>query len=357
MTSSTEPADPESVVRFFFEDPDDTLAGVRLHQEIARPRTGPELVRFVGSKGWLLYFPRPDVGRMEYQFELIHRDGGTELVLDPGNPLTAPGPFGDKSVVEFPEYKAPSWWDPAAPVGGAVQELELPARGLGARMRARLWTSAGATAEDVLPLLVAHDGADYAAYSSLLQFLDHFTSAGRLPPLRAALLQPLHRDQDYSASAAYARALVHDVIPALAQAAPLAHGRRMRVGMGASLGGLAMLHAHRTSPAAFGGLFLQSGSYFRQRTDAQESGFARFRRVSRFTGRVLTAREWAHPIRATISCGTVEENLANNVSVRDALVDQGYDVRFEENRDAHNWIAWRDTFDPHLLDLLTELWG
>ena len=54
--------------------------------------------------------------------------------------------------------------------------------------------------------------------------------------------------------------------------------------MGASLGALAMLHAHRRSPAAFGGLFLQSGSFFRPRFDAHEPGFPRFGRIARFVG-------------------------------------------------------------------------
>jgi S-formylglutathione hydrolase FrmB len=58
-----------------------------------------------------------------------------------------------------------------------------------------------------------------------------------------------------------------------------------------------------------------------------------------------------------MTCGTVEENLANNRAVRDALVAQGYDVYLFENRDAHNWVGWRDTFDPHLTDLLTKVWS
>ena len=36
----------------------------------------------------------------------------------------------------------------------------------------------------------------------------------------------------------------------------------VRVGVGVSLGALAMLHAHRTQPPAFDALFLQSGSFF-----------------------------------------------------------------------------------------------
>jgi enterochelin esterase family protein len=57
-----------------------------------------------------------------------------------------------------------------------------------------------------------------------------------------------------------------------------------------------------------------------------------------------------------MTCGTVEDNLANNRAVAGALRAQGYRVRFVEHRDAHNWVSWRDCLDPHLVDLLASLW-
>jgi len=42
--------------------------------------------------------------------------------------------------------------------------------------------------------------------------------------------------------------------------------------------------------------------------------------------------------------------------VRDALAARGWQVALHEHRDAHNWVAWRDTFDPWLVGLLQELW-
>jgi enterochelin esterase family protein len=118
-----------------------------------------------------------------------------------------------------------------------------------------------------------------------------------------------------------------------------------------------MLYTHRRSPATFGALFLQSGSFFRARFDKQESGFPRFRRISRFAGEVLSTEEWAFPIPVTMTCGRIEENLRNNQAVRSALERQGYEVSFVANRDGHNWVGWRDTFDPYLVELLGRMWG
>jgi enterochelin esterase family protein len=39
-----------------------------------------------------------------------------------------------------------------------------------------------------------------------------------------------------------------------------------------------------------------------------------------------------------------------------ALAAQGYDVSLEEVADLHNYVGWRDAFDPHLTALLHRAW-
>src|SRR5699024_11177609 len=125
---------------------------------------------------------------------------------------------------------------------------------------------------------------------------------------------------------------------------------------GASLGALAMLHAQRREPGCFAGLFLQSGSFFQPRLDAQESGFRRFRRITRFVRQVV--RDGHGPaVPVAMTCGAAEENLANNRGMAHALRGQGYDVSFTENRGGHDWAAWRTTFEPHLTTLLRRVWS
>lgn len=353
VEESFSPSVRDGAITFHFPDPDKKLKAVRLYQEIVRPRAGPPFDWKDGT--WTTEFPVPDAGRMEYMIELFGEDSH-EMVSDPHNPVRAPGPFGDKSVLLLSDYEEPAWVR-ATPIAGERSKVPLRARMLRTRLDIDIWAPEGTDPEEPLPLLVAHDGPEYDRYSDLTTLVAWAIDQHRLPRLRAALVPPHDRNQTYSASAAYARAFAHEILPGILAAAPTPHGRRMRIGMGASLGGLSMLHIHRRSPAAFGGLFLQSGSYFRQRYDSQESGFEKFRRISRFMGEVLAAETWAHPIPITMTCGTVEENLANNRATSEALRRQGYEVRLIENRDAHNWIGWRDTFDPHLIDLMNRVWG
>jgi enterochelin esterase-like enzyme len=217
-------------------------------------------------------------------------------------------------------------------------KLELESRALGARVAVRLWTPDGGERRP-LPILLVHDGTEYARRAGLLRLLP------RLPAVRAALADPVDREEHYAAAPRYTRALVRELLPALDAGGP-------RVGLGASLGALALLHAHRTDPAALDALFLQSGSYFRRTTDPQERGFRRFARVDRFVRGVLEADGAARPIPVTITCARDEENIENNRAVAAALERQGYDVRVHEHHGGHAWAAWRRALVPHLEELL-----
>ncbi len=343
-------------MHFTLPDPRRELTHVRLFHELRRPRAH-EFARAPRSGLWTLELPRPDADRFEYLLELTGASGARKLGADPSNPLRAPGPFGDKSVLELPGYEEPAWLTGDAPPGD-LELVELRLRPFRTTLEVPVWTATGGEATEELPLLVVHDGPEYQAYSHLLDFLDAAWADSRIPTMRAALVPPVgDRNQSYSGSAHYARVLAHELLPALAEVAPTPEGRRWRVGMGASLGALAMLHCHRVYPQTFGGLFLQSGSYFRQRSDKQESGFGRFRRITRVVGQILAGKGWFDPVPISMTCGTVEENLDNNRAVQRALRVQGYDVELLENRDAHNWTAWRDAFDPRLPELLRTVWA
>lgn len=340
----------DGTAHFAVVDAEHRYSGVRLWQELHLPG---ELLDFRRTAdGWALALQLPVVRRMEYLLELQHSDGGTETTVDPANPRTVEGAFGPHSVLELPGYSAPGWL--AAPrTPGLWSPMSVPSVTLRADVGVRLWSPASMAAEQPLPLLVAHDGPEYEQLSSLTSYSAAMIAAGRLPPHRLALLSPGDRDEWYSASPSYATALNLAVLPAI-RAAVAVRGRP--VGMGASLGGLAMLHAQRRRPRTFDGLFLQSGSFFHPRFDGHESRFGRWGRISRYVQTVLRANGSRDPVPIALTCGELEENVENNRLMARGLRAQGYDVSLTEVPDVHSYTAWRDAFDPALTDLLRLLW-
>jgi enterochelin esterase-like enzyme len=348
MTGASQVPADDGVAAFWVPDPGHRLAGVRLHPDV--PVAGGQADFRPSGDGWRLAVARPPVGRMEYLVELRYPGGGSETVTDPGNPRQVPGAFGPKSVLEFGSYTPPGWLTGLAEPG-RTQAFDLPVPALGAAIPVITWSPAGVADDEPMPLVVVHDGPEYDALASLTRYLSAGVTGGWLPRLRAALLAPGPRDRWYSANARYARALRQVVIPALTQRL----ATTVRVGMGTSLGALALLHAHCRHPDAFGALFLQSGSFFCPRFDAHERRFPYYQRIVAFVARVHRGGLPGRPVPVAMTCGTIEENLENNRVMARTLTAAGYPAALHEVPDGHNYTAWRDAFDPSLTRLLQQV--
>ena len=134
----------------------------------------------------------------------------------------------------------------------------------------------------------------------------------RIPPLRAALIQPVDRNETYSASALYAGALVRELLPGARAAS--------RRTAGGSAWGRASARSRcctRTSATRrrSTALLLQSGSFFRQRSDKQESRLPALPAHHALRRHGAARRGRRAPIPIAITCGTAEENRANNRAI------------------------------------------
>jgi len=343
----------EHTVTFRLADPERRLAGVRLVQDVRIP--GDRLGFQRGGDGWELVIDRPPVHRMEYLLELSHQNGSVETVPDPGNPRQAAGAFGPKSVLEFPGYTPPGWL--SAPVlsqpggPGKVTGLDVPVTTLDVPVSVQLWSPPDAPRDERLPLLVVHDGPEYDSLASLTRYLSAGADGNWLPRLRAALLSPGPRNLWYSANPRYSQALCTTVLPALTGRVATS----LRVGMGTSLGALAMLHAHCRHPDAFDALFLQSGSFFWPRFDSHEQRFPYYREIVGFVTEVHDGGLPPRPVPTVFTCGAIEENIDNNRLMSNTLHSRGYPAALHEVPDMHNYTAWRDALDPYLTELLVRV--
>jgi enterochelin esterase family protein len=339
----TEVDGDDVVVRY--ADPDHAAAHVGVWAHL---RLGDvSMARVPG--GWAVRLTDLPVDRLEY---LLDVDG--EMRPDPSNPRITPGPFGDHSWIPLPAYREPVWLG-VQPCAAERATLTVSRTGAG-RIDCETWTPADAPGDEPIPLLVSHDGPEMDAYGGLTAYAGAMIASGTLPPFRVALVSAgPRRNKRYAANPAYSRALTNRLLPTLTDALPTL-GRPVLIGQ--SLGALAALHAAWTSPATFGGLFLQSGSFFTAHLDPQESGFEHWRQVTGFVASVHASTQAAPDAPPmTLTCGTAEENHSNNLAMRDHLTVVGVETEWGEVRDGHTWTCWRDTLDPHLTRLLARVWA
>ena len=217
-----------------------------------------------------------------------------------------------------------------------------------------VWSPVDLAADEPAPLLLVHDGPEYDQLAGITTYSAALVATGVLPPHRVALAHPVIRDAWYSGSPQYLRTIARAGLDALEERYAV---RGPVVVVGASLGGLTALLLGLLAAPRVGGVYAQSGSFFQVRHDDAESGYRYFGRISRLVQTVLDTRRTEHPLTVGMSCGSLEENAANNRDMAAALRRAGHDVTLREVPDLHNYTAWRDALDPGLTDVLRRVWS
>ena len=233
---------------------------------------------------------------------------------------------------------------------GTWRELTVPAPALGAEVDVRIW-SPTTGAGDRVAGRPRRPGVRQAGRARPLQRRDGRAGRSAAPPRAARAGRP--RTTGTRPTRRTPRRWPATSCPGCA--ASSAPAGRPVVGMGASLGALAMLHAQRRYPARSPGCSCSPAASSGRGCDRQESGFRVLppdHPVHRAGG--ARPRSPRTPVPTVLTCGTVEENLANNREMADALRRQGYPAELARGARRAQLHAWRDAFDPHLTDLLAE---
>jgi len=355
LRSRTFPSAKDGHFSFAYIDHGGAIEQVRLRHGLAGHRQSPEFFRCAGGV-YLLDFHAPAVNRLEYQLALIQADGSEQNISDPMNTLSVRDPFSEKSVVLTADYREPWYVAEQVPeLAGTLQELTLagPKRG---KWKSWIWHPPEARPDEILPVILFLDGGDYLRFAGAGTVLANLVSRDAIKRCRAVFVSPSQRNDEYSCNRDVARHLMGTLPRCLAKHIPIPADSAQRIAVGASLGGLCLLHAHLTGSTAnqsfFGGLLLQSSSYFQPTTDSMEVHFGHFDRITAFVSRVLNESFNVPRIPLYMTCGRGEENLTNNRVMAAALQAQGFPLKFVEHPDAHNWTSWRDCLGDGLSALL-----
>ena len=293
-----------------------------------------------GTELWVSTISLPAGSRIEYKFE-IEAGGKRHLIVDPLNDVVAHDPFGANSVCQGAGYERPQWTlhDPEAR-SGTIETLAVESRAFRESRETSIYLPARFRRNRRYPLLIVHDGYDYARYADLKIVLDNLIHNLEIPQMIVSLTQASDRLKEYAADDRHADFIATDLLPQLAERFPLMNDTAARGIMGASFGGVASLHAAWRYPELFRRLLLQSGSF-------AFSDLGRHNRAPVFdpVAKFMNAfRENPGDLAGKIymSCGIYESLIYENRSLLPRLQAEGIDVRFEEVRDAHNWENWRD---------------
>ncbi len=313
---------------------------VRLRHFIFGLPTSVPFARVAGTDLWHLTLELPHGSRVEYKIE-VTREGSTEWIEDPRNPLRARDPFGANSVVHAHGYAAPEWTRPDPETRrGNVTPHALASAALGREARFDVYLPARFRPTRRYPLLVVHDGGDYLAYAGLQTVLDNLVHRGELADIIVACSHPVRRLVEYADHAPHAAFITDELVPWMAERYPLVDAPEARCLMGASFGAVAALSTAVRAPGRYGRLLLQSGSFAFTDIGASPRGPA-FEPVVRFVNE-FRDRPRRVSERVYVSCGQYESLIYENRSLVPLLGATGMEVKYEEARDGHNWENWRD---------------
>jgi enterochelin esterase family protein len=313
---------------------------VHLRRWISGLSTAQPLQPLEGSDLWALTMDLPENSRFEYKFEVV-RHGARQLVVDELNGVLAHDPFGANSVCQGYGYQRPGWTlHDATARRGTMARLSVHSAAFGQERDVHVYLPARFRANRTYPLLVVHDGVDYLRYANLRNVLDNLIHRLEIPAMIVALTQSRDRLVEYTGDERHARFLGEELLPLMMEKFPILDDSSAHGLAGASLGGVAALHAASLYPELYGQLLLQSGSFAFSDLGHHQKGPV-FDPVVRF---VNGYRKNPFPLAEKIylSCGIYESLIYENRSLVPLLQAQGMQVNFEEARDAHNWENWRD---------------
>lgn len=228
----------------------------------------------------------------------------------------------------------------AAADGSVSDDIRITSDALGYDLQYRIYLPEGHGSGDAHPVMFLTDGQNYLSRGRMPAILDTLIGDGRIEPVIAVFvdardpddLQSNRRNSQFFCNSDYLRFYVDELIPELELKYPVAEGREGRTIMGLSFGG--------TNAACFGILGYQAFSGIAMQSPANHP-LPDLLPAYRETPRL--------PIRIFLSTGVPDDNTRANRRFHAVLQEKGYDMRYVEVREGHNWDNWRPLIDDVLL--------
>ncbi|MFH1220329.1 MAG: alpha/beta hydrolase-fold protein [Candidatus Eisenbacteria bacterium] len=268
--------------------------------------------------------------RIDYKFYVDNA-----WMLDPLNPKTVRGGFGDNSAFSMPDYREP--WEIAYVDSirhGTIETHEFRSKIISNTRKIQVYLPAGPKPTHSI---FVQDGGEYITLGSMVNVLDNLIAAGFIPPVVAVFIDPVDRNSEYWLNKAYEQMVVDEILPFVRAKYDVARDPAKTAIVGASLGGEISVMIAFDHPQVFGKCGSQSGAF------AIEEG------------RLIEAVKGAakRPLDFYLDCGTFGDLVDENRTLRDTLVEKGYTLEYKEFNEGHSWGNWR----AHIDNMLIFFWG
>ncbi|MEP7452757.1 enterochelin esterase [Phyllobacterium sp. SB3] len=207
---------------------------------------------------------------------------------------------------------------------------------------------------DGYPLVVLLDGGNWAEQMPIQGVLEKETAEGSLPAAVYIFIDPIDMEQraeDLTCNPIFWNAVRSELLPLVAEIAPITGNPANSVVAGQSYGGLAATYAGLHLPDRFGLVLSQSGSFWWPNFGALRSSqnVAELREGAR-TGWLTTQLKSQQIPQKTISglrvfmeVGNREEDMIDaSDAMSAALKDAGHDVSYRRFEGGHDGLCWRN---------------
>jgi len=203
----------------------------------------------------------PDA-RLDYQFVV----DSAKWMLDPLNPYSCRGGYGENSELRMPEYRIHSETlpDPSIP-HGSMEDTNIQSRYFPRAHHVAIYLPAGyRKGSGKYPVFLFHDGNDYIKFGSGCATLDHLIAGKKIVPLIAVFVDPLPGEREHEfindKVEAYSSFLTEELMPVLEKKYSITTDPLKRATAGVSNGGNIALYLGLKYPDQFGKIGAESSN-------------------------------------------------------------------------------------------------
>jgi enterochelin esterase-like enzyme len=296
------------------------------------PSNAP-MIRIPGTNFWYRTEVFEQNARLDYKFAC-----DTDVwILDPRNPRTVPGGFGDNSELRMPAYIPPPEivYDASIPHGTFEDTLFYSAH-LNNSRTVRVYLPPGYhQAAEKYPVVLVHDGLEYISFAKMNHVIDRLLSEGLIQPIIAVFVPPVDRSPEYidDRQQAFTGFIIRELMPWIDAAYRTIPDPAHRAVMGSSAGGNISLWLGMRHPEVFG----NAGAFS---SYVENDILTCFSDSPRFDLRIYMNHGTHDHLTA------IRQSVIGFVPV---LRSKKYDCLFEEYPEGHSYGFWRAHLDDALL--------